>query len=264
MSLKKKSQYAALSAAARKRLEPYRDLMGKRPDGEIARLAGLDRRYVVVFRHHEGIGPYRRGSAEKSEATATATEGKRFRKSKLDAFRHLMGEVPDGQVAELAGCSREAVMRYRSRHGIAPASRARKATEATLAIDPTVPVGGATPAKTGPAPEIELSASHPAEAPEESNTHAAAEPPLDSLPPEADDVFAAEPRAPSRQPSTPAADPLGGAEGFMVTVQDGAVQQVYLVLGDDLALAAQKALDTFAGHAPNARILELRYFADVL
>ncbi len=151
MSAKKKSRYAPLSDAANARLEPYRNLMGKRPDGEIAKLAGMDRRYVVVFRTHNDIPAYRRGASTKRGDEVGGDKPRRFRKSKLDEFRHLMGEVPDGRIAELAGCSREAVMRYRKRYDLPPAPRGRKVAPVAVQAAPPPPVEAPAPAEP-PAP----------------------------------------------------------------------------------------------------------------
>jgi len=112
-----------LSERTRALLRPLEHLMGQRPDGEIATAAGLDRRNVVIYRQSRGIPAYDRlGRRPAPPATGQAAPGG-GRRSRLDAFAALMGSVPDGQIALLAACSREAVMRYRSRRGIAAAPR---------------------------------------------------------------------------------------------------------------------------------------------
>ncbi len=221
---KRKTPYAPLSEAARARLEPFRDMMGNRPDGDIAGLAGLDRRYVVVFRAQNGIPAYRRGSPPPDEKKPNEV---RFRRSKLDQYRHLMGVVSDGQVAEQANSSREAVMRYRSRHGIPAAPR--------------------TPRVVPPPPQAEPATPRPA--------------PIDELPPEPEDLST--PGA--TQAAQPVAvQPGHAAQGFIATVVTGGEHREYMVLGDDLAQACHIALDTVARMDAQARVLSLRYYADAL
>jgi len=251
MSSKKKTEYAPLSTSAIERLEPYRDLMGKRPDGEIAKLAGLDRRYVVVFRIHNDIPPYRRGSAAKLEAQPTSAKPRRFRKSKLDEFRHLMGEVPDGRIAELAGCSREAVMRYRKRFDIPPAPRGRAAEPPVKVRPPAPPVVEPEPA----APAV-----------------VAAPEPDDDLPPELDEVLTddhiepaelSEDEEPEPEPEPePEAPPV--SEGFLVTALHDGEQHEWMVLSTDLAQAASSAMQLVETRTPGAQIIEIRYCADLL
>lgn len=236
MSVKKKTSYAPLSSAATERLEPYRELMGKRPDGEIAKLAGMDRRYVVVFRIHNDIPAYRRGSASKTAPGSGDTKPRRLRKSKLDEFRHLMGEVPDGRIAELASCSREAVMRYRKRYGIEPAPRGRKVAPPAHAADAPVPapLPDALPAKSD----------------------------ADDLPPELDEVLANERRAPAIVELEPA--PLQALEGYVATVRHEGDLDQWMVLGRDMADAARRTVDLVSLRSPAAQVIELRYCADLL
>lgn len=235
MSTPKKPRYAPLSAAATERLEPYRDLMGKRPDGEIAKLAGMDRRYVVVFRYYSDIPPYRRGSTPKPSGKTNDAKPRRSRRSKLDEFRHLMGEVSDGRIAELAGCSREAVMRYRKRHGIGAAPRRRSATP-----KPT-PVASVEPVEVQPEP--------------------VAEPVVDDLPPEADELPDDATITPPPAEPAPTAGPL---EGYVVTARDEEGEEDYVLIADDLVDVASKALRVFAKRMPDARVIEIRYSADLL
>jgi hypothetical protein len=239
MSAKKKSKYAPLSDAAKAKLEPYRDLMGKRPDGEIAKLAGMDRRYVVVFRTHNGIPAFRRGSAAKS-STSAEPKSRNFRRSRLDEFRHLMGHVADGKVAELAECSREAVMRYRKRHSITAAPRKQAPLELVEPVEPPV----AEPAPPPVEPAVE-----------------------DDLPPEMDEVMAAEASGPELEPNeepVAAPTPVGGIEGYLVVARVDGEDQEWMVLAEDLPDAARKAVALVGARSPGAQVIELRYCADIL
>ncbi len=249
MSPKKKIKYAPLSSGATERLEPYRDLMGKRPDGEIAKLAGMDRRYVVVFRIHNDIPAYRRGSASKSAPSADDAKPRRLRKSKLDEFRHLMGDVPDGRIAELAGCSREAVMRYRKRYGIDPAPRGRKTDEALVAVAAPAPAPVVEPA---PAAVVE-----PAPAP----VQPALDLDIDDLPPEPDELLELQASQPEDEPQPEEAP---GLEGYVVRVLLDGEEEAWMILGADLADAAQRAVRIVAERSPSAQVVELSYCADLL
>jgi len=46
-----------------------------------------------------------------------------LRKSRIDAFAHLVGQYPDRVVAEKAGVSLNAVRNWRMRHGVPPSGR---------------------------------------------------------------------------------------------------------------------------------------------
>jgi hypothetical protein len=240
----KKSKYAPLSAAALQRLEPYRELMGKRPDGEVAQLAGMDRRYVVVYRTHNGIPAFRRGGNNGAESKRD--KPKRFRRSRLDEFRHLMGQVPDGSIAELAGCSREAVMRYRKRHGIDPAPRGRRAVAQVSPTPAPRTAAPEPPAEAAPAPVAEPAPAQEAPAPPVVD---------DDLPPEVDEVLMAE------VASEP--EPIAEREGYVITVRSDEGEKDWFLLATDLTGAARKAIELVALEQPDGQIIELRYCADL-
>lgn len=250
-----KSKYAPLSATALERLEPYRDLMGKRPDGEIANLAGLDRRYVVVFRIQHDIPPYRRSNTPKP-APAAASKALGFRKSKLDEFRHLMGDVPDGRIAELAGCSREAVMRYRKRHDISAAPRGRKDEELeTTPVQPVVePV-----VEVVVEPVVEVVVEPVVEAVIETVVEPVEPPQVDDdLPPEVDEVMMA-----AQAAAAPDAQPVEH-EGYVITVREDDADKDWFILSTDIAAAARKAMALVAREQPGGQIVALRYCADLV
>lgn len=104
-----------ISKQITERIRPYRSLLGCRPDGEIAQLANIDRRYVLLYRKKHSIEPYQRST----------NPSKKHRRSKLDEYRNIIGIKSDIAVAEIIGCSREAIMRYRKRYGIAAAPRSK-------------------------------------------------------------------------------------------------------------------------------------------
>jgi len=53
---------------------------------------------------------------------------RRFRRSKLDAYAHIVGRVPDREVAAMAGITPDGVRMYRQRHKI-PAYSSFKRTQ---------------------------------------------------------------------------------------------------------------------------------------
>jgi hypothetical protein len=94
------------------------DLLGKIADWEIADRAGVSIRTVASFRARHSI-PGFTGSRKKTGRKTT-------RRSKIDPFVSLLGQVPDRVVAERAGVSLNAVRNYRVKRGI-PASGRRGA-----------------------------------------------------------------------------------------------------------------------------------------
>ena len=92
------------------RILPFRDSLGAVPDSAVAKRAGVSVRTIASFRARNGIsgytGPRRRG-ADRAP-----------RKSRIDAFAHLVGSVADRLVAEQADVSVNAVRNWRIKHGV--------------------------------------------------------------------------------------------------------------------------------------------------
>jgi hypothetical protein len=103
------------------KITPYLELLGTVPDSEVARKANVSVRTIASFRARHGVtgykGPRKRG-ADRAP-----------RKSRIDAFAHLVGLHPDRVVAEKAGVSLNAVRNWRMRHGVAASGRADAARE---------------------------------------------------------------------------------------------------------------------------------------
>ncbi len=139
---------------ASQKLEPYRQMMGERPDHEIAALAEVSISTVGKHRRRMGIGPYQgnkfvkglvgvpasnateeqrtaapSGTAASTRSSTTSTPRRR-RRSKLDPWLHLVGVLTDREVSERAGISADGVRMYRHRHGI-PAANGRGRRPAT-------------------------------------------------------------------------------------------------------------------------------------
>jgi hypothetical protein len=95
------------------RILPYARMLGQVPDSDVARKAGVSVRTIASFRARNNVGGYK-GPRKRGADRAP-------RKSRIDAFAHLVGQHPDRIVAEKAGVSLNAVRNWRMRHGV-PAS----------------------------------------------------------------------------------------------------------------------------------------------
>jgi hypothetical protein len=104
----------------------HMDLLGKVPDAEIASLAGVSMRTVASFRARHGVPGYRGPRRPAGKRTQ--------RRSRVDPFAELLGNVPDRVVAEKAGVSLNAVRNYRNKRGIAAAGRARSDLPASAEV----------------------------------------------------------------------------------------------------------------------------------
>lgn len=115
------------------RLEAYTEQIGKVPDGEIARKAGVSRSWVVAFRKRHGIAAWEAPAdatrAKVSAPEATPEAGPRRRRSKMDGVLHLIGVRSDAEVAALAGVTPDNVRNFRRRHGIAPTAAEKGPTD---------------------------------------------------------------------------------------------------------------------------------------
>jgi len=100
------------------RILPHAHLLGSVPDADVADKAGVSVRTIASFRARNLIAGYK-GPRRRRSAIRTG------RGSKVDAFVHLLGKVPDRVVAEQAGVSLNAVRAYRTRMGISAAGRGR-------------------------------------------------------------------------------------------------------------------------------------------
>jgi hypothetical protein len=119
------------------RILPYLEILGRVPDSEVAKKAGVSVRTIASFRARNQVegykGPRKRG-ADRAP-----------RKSRIDAFSHLVGQFPDRVVAEQAGVSLNAVRNWRMRHGVAAGGRGGESTPTDL------PTPTPTPSRTASA-----------------------------------------------------------------------------------------------------------------
>lgn len=117
----------------REKLSPFQGRVGKLPDAEIAGAAGVTLEDVVAFRSWKKIDVF--PDAERpiptqdvdsaplppepgeQESVVELPKNRRIT-TLLEPFRHLMGEVPDKDIAKLAGTHRTTVGEERRRLGI--------------------------------------------------------------------------------------------------------------------------------------------------
>ena len=123
---------------ASSKLDKLKSKIGKITDAEIAELAGVSIGSVRLYRKRHGIAAARVRRGKKSnratkraqpaakivqsrtkEERKTRGRDRKPRRSKVGALRHLLGQIPDAEVAKQAGVSIEAVRMYRRRHAIA-------------------------------------------------------------------------------------------------------------------------------------------------
>ena len=101
--------------------------LGKVPDHKVAEQAGVSRAIVIAFRKRLGIPAYNgykfgapgNPAPSRGPAPEDAPRAFRGRRSALDPYTHLLGAVPDQEIASLAGVTPENVRTYRHRRGIA-------------------------------------------------------------------------------------------------------------------------------------------------
>lgn len=140
-------------AKRRSKIDPFHSLVGQLVDREVAEKAGVTPAAVQAYRRKHGIPAASSGGATAGDVAgpATPTRGpkrRKARKSKVDPYFSLLGQVPDRVVAEKAGVTIGAVQAYRRRFSI-PSTRAQRDTSqaprqssATTAA-PSVASGGA-------------------------------------------------------------------------------------------------------------------------
>ena len=218
------------------KLDPFMDQVGVVPDAQVAELAGVSAENVRAFRKRRGIPAGWRGeTAGAPAAAAKPTPARRRasgpRRGKLTPYREQIGILTDSQIAKLAGTASQNVRAYRLRHGIPARWRGEGQPlpneEAILALH-------AGPARaTAPVPAVAV----------------VVDP--EPLPPEPDDVPA--------RPTWPS-----GQEGYAITVQGAEEELSYVVMADDIAAAALKAVQGVARRGIEGRIVSVRFLARAL
>ncbi|MED5369910.1 MAG: hypothetical protein VX899_02755 [Myxococcota bacterium] len=209
----KKKGATGLRAGTAAKLEPYMDQLGEVADAEVASLAGVSVQTVARIRKAKGIKPRRGRKASKSANTPRRRPG---RPSKITPFEHLLGQVPDEEVAKKAKVSLNAVRNYRRRHGLGSETRAAAPAAPPVAKTPVTETPVAEAPVKAAAPAVEL-----AESVAESITPA---------------------KAPGKtseaNPNVAAA--LSGQRAYRVKVGD----RTAIVVGSNLVEAARKAVES--------------------
>jgi len=115
------------------KVDIYRSQVGKIPDAEIARLAGITVEGVRMYRRRHGISLApdargRRGAKKKQRSSESPVmsailatpepKRRRRRSSKIDPFRDQVGQVADSEIAVMADVTPEAVRAFRRKHNI--------------------------------------------------------------------------------------------------------------------------------------------------
>ncbi|HCP48493.1 MAG TPA: hypothetical protein DIU15_20820 [Deltaproteobacteria bacterium] len=145
----------------RSKLDDYDDILGVKSDKEVSRIAGVSIENVRTYRLRRGIPASWRGETEealrakeafRSRRRKTPRRGRRKRGmyprvSRLDPFSHMLGDLPDRELAQRAGVTPENVRSYRKRRGIPARWRGEGVTGAP------VEGGGTTPSPERPTPE---------------------------------------------------------------------------------------------------------------
>jgi hypothetical protein len=132
------------------KLDSCAHMIGTLPDKEVAEKAGVTAENVRTYRIRRSIPAAWRGETleDLARKQSARTKGKRPsapkqrkpRASRLDPWKHLLGELPDKQLAEMAGVSAENVRSYRLRRGISARWRGEGAEQAQAIVDRTVGV----------------------------------------------------------------------------------------------------------------------------
>ncbi|MCB9681873.1 MAG: hypothetical protein H6733_10410 [Alphaproteobacteria bacterium] len=147
-------------------IEHHFHLLGKVPDSEVAKLAGVSVRTIASYRARNDIAGYT-GPRRRPQPRGR-------RESKVDDFAELLGKVPDRVVADIAGMSLGAVRNFRIKKEIEPAGRITtaeidaivKAYKAGQLDDDDLPPEPEAPAPKAKAPKASAApAPRPAAAP---------------------------------------------------------------------------------------------------
>jgi hypothetical protein len=228
------------------KLDDHRASVGVLPDKQVAELAGVTSENVRSYRKRHGIPAGWRGETVEDLAAAapapTSPEpasapapkkkkrakkaGKRKpRASKLDGFKHLLGQMPDRQLGEMAGVSAENVRAYRKRWSI-PAVWREEPVVAAPAPAPKAARAPKAAAKARPAPT-------PAP-------------------------------APTPKAAAPSAPSAGGSFAWRLVAQVGDDRREFVTLGDSMLDAVQRGTSELARLHRGGRILEAHRIAPVL
>jgi hypothetical protein len=221
----------------RSKVDPFIDQLGDVPDTEIAKLAGVTPENVRAYRKRRGIPAKWRGEGQgehqpaKAPARSRKPRGGKRRKTKLEPYLDQLGVLPDTEIAELAGVTVGNVRAYRYRRGIPSARQAaRDEGSAAPAADPAP-----APAPVQEAPE----------------------------PPEVVQRLAPPAAAPV-EPQAETTAPTPQVKAFRIKVEGVGGTVAYVVLAENIAEAASKALRTLEQRRVEGEVLMVEYLAMAL
>lgn len=114
--------------ARKSKLDGFSEIVGVESDAVVALKAKVSTETVRSFRARRGIPALWRGEtsmrgaapAEVASALSKKTRKRAFsgRQSRVAAYTHLLGTVPDSEIASMAGVTMQNVRAYRIRRGI--------------------------------------------------------------------------------------------------------------------------------------------------
>ena len=129
--------------ARKSKLDAFSDVVGVESDAVVAEKAKVSTETVRTFRSRRGIPALWRGETSVArKAKAPSKPGRASRKrafvgrrSRVASYVHLLGTVPDSEIASMAGVTMQNVRAYRIRRGIEAAWRG---TTTTKSVDQVV------------------------------------------------------------------------------------------------------------------------------
>ena len=103
------------------KVEPYRHLLGTMTDGDIAAMIGCSERTVAGYRRRRGIVAYRGACAAAGTPLSPRVKPKyRGPIEDREKWTHLLGKMPDAEVASQVGCNPCTIRLWRIAAGIEP------------------------------------------------------------------------------------------------------------------------------------------------
>lgn len=262
------SSRAAPAKGARRgrpsRLDAFVGELGTVPDRVIAEKAGVGVPAVAQYRLRRRIPAFSAAVSEKpSEARPLPVPAARTRvaaeprASKLDALRHLLGALPDGQVADMAGVAHRTVLNYRNKHSI-PAyrghrERARAASAVREAAAPSAEVEHERQPTSAVAARVEAAA-----VPSENAVPGVVAP---VTPSRAETLIAEQVKG--RRFNVPPAS--GTLSGFRVVVTSAERNARFIVVGEDMLDAVVRATRALARRSDGPwTLVQVRLLSEAL
>jgi hypothetical protein len=238
------------------KLDDFIDIVGVQSDKDVAVQAGVTPENVRTFRMRRVIPAGWKGQTEDELRARLADRGqlpeakpkrrkpkkkRKERASKLDPYKHLLGEVPDRMVASMAGVSPENVRAYRKRRSIPATWR-----DGTAAAAPAQAVAAPTKVRKKPGPKPGKARKKPGPKPGAKAAARAA-------------ALAAE------RPTPKVAAPVASRDwAWRLIAEVGDQRREYVTFGGDMLDAIQRGTDQLGRLARGGQIIEAHRIARVL